>query len=77
MFERFCNIPVLYHVLSQIILLFLHMSSMKYIYKCGGKTIMENLCGKSVNNVKLEGLEVVCQVLKWIEDIQDKLLWLQ
>jgi len=53
------------------------MSSMKYIYKCGGKTIMENLCGKSVNNVKLEGLEVVCQVLKWIEDIQDKLLWLQ
>jgi len=38
---------------------FLHMSSMKYIYKCGRKTIMENLCGESVNSVELEGLEIV------------------
>jgi hypothetical protein len=35
---------------------------------------MENLCGKSVNIIELEVREIVCEVLKWIEAIQDKLL---
>jgi hypothetical protein len=47
---------------------------MKYIHECGGKTLMENLYGKSVNNVELEVREIVCKVLKWIEAIEDKLL---
>ena len=47
------------------------------MYKCGGKTWMENLCGELLNNVELEVRDIVCKVLKWIEVIQDKLLWLQ
>ena len=35
---------------------------------------MENLYGKSVNGVELEVPEIVCEILKWIEAIQDKLL---